>query len=105
MLRMRYGLDDGEEVAPRLFGNDAERKRWLKLRYARMPLFVRPFIYFFVRYFLKLGFLDGRWGFVWYVLQGFWYRFLVDAKTLELQQSFGFDDKKIKEWIKLNKSF
>lgn len=105
MLRMRYGMDEGEEVEPRLFGNDAERKRWLKLRYARMPLFVRPFIYFFVRYFLKLGFLDGRWGFVWYVLQGFWYRFLVDAKTLELQQSFGFDDKKIKEWIKLNKSF
>lgn len=106
MLRMQYGMDeDSKGVAPRLLGNDAERKRWLKLRYARMPLFVRPFIYFFVRYFLKLGFLDGRWGFVWYVLQGFWYRFLVDAKTLELQQSFGFDDKKIKEWIKLNKSF
>lgn len=105
MLRMRYGMDeDSEGVKPRLLGNDAERKRWLKLRYARMPLFVRPFIYFFIRYFVKLGFLDGKSGFVWYVLQGFWYRFLVDAKIFELQRKLGFDDTKIKEWIRLNKS-
>lgn len=105
MLRMRYGMDeDSEGVKPRLLGNDAERKRWLKLRYARMPLFVRPLIYFFIRYFVKLGFLDGKSGFVWYVLQGFWYRFLVDAKIFELQRKLCFDDTKIKEWIRLNKS-
>lgn len=105
MLRMRYGMDeDSEGVAPRLLGNDAERKRWLKLRYARMPLFARPFIYFFIRYFVKLGFLDGKSGFVWYVLQGFWYRFLVDAKIFELRRKLGFDETKIKEWIRLNKS-
>ena len=105
MLRMQYGLDESAEgVAPRLFGNDAERKRWLKLRYARMPLFVRPFLYFFIRYVVKLGFLDGKPGFVWYVLQGFWYRFLVDAKIFELRRKFGFDEAKIKEWIILNKS-
>lgn len=105
MLRMRYGMDeDSEGVKPRLLGNDAERKRWLKLRYARMPLFVRPLIYFFIRYFVKLGFLDGKSGFVWYVLQGFWYRFLVDAKIFELQRKLRFDDTKIKEWIRLNKS-
>ena len=105
MLRMRYSMDeDSEGVKPRLLGNDAERKRWLKLRYARMPLFVRPFIYFFIRYFVKLGFLDGKSGFVWYVLQGFWYRFLVDAKIFELRRKLGFDETKIKEWIRLNKS-
>lgn len=96
MLMMQYGLDaDAEGVAARLFGNDAERKRWLKLRYARMPLFLRPFIYFFIRYFVKLGFLDGKEGFIWYVLQGFWYRFLVDAKIFELKKQFGFDKKRI----------
>lgn len=101
MLRMRYGLDDDEEgVRPRLCGNNAERKRWLKLRYARMPLFVRPFLYFVARYFLKLGFLDGKAGFVWYVLQGFWYRFLVDAKTYELMKSLGNDESRIVAYIK-----
>lgn len=105
MLRMRYGMDeDSEGVKPRLLGNDAERKRWFKLRYARMPLFVRPFIYFFIRYFVKLGLLDGKSGFVWYVLQGFWYRFLVDAKIFELRRKLGFNETKIKEWIRLNKS-
>ena len=96
MLQMQYGLDDDAEgVAARLLGNDAERKRWLKVRYARMPLFLRPFIYFFIRYFVKLGFLDGEEGFIWYVLQGFWYRFLVDAKIFELKKQFGFDKKRI----------
>lgn len=105
MLRMQYGMDeDSKGVVPRLFGNDAERKRWLKLRYARMPLFVRPFLYFFIRYIVKLGFLDGKPGFVWYVLQGFWYRFLVDAKIFELRRKFGYDETKIKEWIGLSKS-
>lgn len=101
MLRMRYVPDCGEEgVTPRLFGNDAERKRWLKLRYARMPLFVRPFLYFFVRYLLKLGFLDGGAGFVWHVLQGFWYRFLVDAKCMEIIKKQGGDVESIKKYIK-----
>lgn len=101
MLKMQYGLDeDGEGVEPRLLGNDAERKRWLKLRYARMPLFVRPFLYFFARYILKAGFLDGKAGFMWYVLQGFWYRFLVDAKVFEIKKSLAFDDEKIVAHLK-----
>lgn len=96
MLKMQYGLDeDAEGVEPRLLGNDAERKRWLKLRYARMPLFIRPFLYFLARYILKGGFLDGKAGFIWYVLQGFWYRFLVDAKVFEIKKRLAFDDEKI----------
>jgi hypothetical protein len=34
---------------------------------------------------IQLGFLDGRKGFVYHVLQGFWYRFLVGAKLRELE--------------------
>lgn len=100
MLRMRYGLDDDHDgVEPKLFGNDAERKRWFKLRYAHMPLFVRPYLYFCARYFLKGGFLDGRAGFIWYVLQGFWYRFLVDSKIFEIERRMGFDKERVKEYI------
>lgn len=100
MLMMQYEMDaDAEGVSARFWGNDAERKRWLKVRYARLPLFLRPFLYFFIRYIVKLGFLDGKQGFVWYVLQSFWYRFLVDAKIFELKKNFGFDEKKIKEFL------
>lgn len=100
MLLMQYELDaDAEGVAAKFWGNDAERKRWLKLRYAKMPLFLRPFAYFFIRYVVKLGFLDGKEGFVWYVLQGFWYRFLVDAKIFELKKKLGFSQERIKQYL------
>jgi glycosyltransferase involved in cell wall biosynthesis len=62
----------------------ASFKRWMKSHvYLRLPLFVRPALYFAYRYFLLLGFLDGREGLVFHFLQAFWYRFLVDAKLLE----------------------
>ena len=48
----------------------AGRKRAMKERYARQPLFWRSFAYFCYRYFLKLGFLDGREGFLWHFMQG-----------------------------------
>ena len=64
-----------------------------------MPLFLRPFLYFLVRYIVKLGFLDGKQGFIWYVLQGFWYRFLVDAKVYEMKRNFGFDENKLKFFL------
>lgn len=95
MLRMAYGMDSEEHgVEPKLFGNGAQRKRWLKIKYARSPLFVRPFLNFFIRYMLKAGFLDGKQGFVWYILQGFWYRMLVDAKIYELKKRMRADAKK-----------
>lgn len=103
MLLMQYGMDtEGAGVAPRLFGNDAERKRWLKVRYVKAPLFVRPFVNFTYRYILKLGFLDGRAGFVWHILQGFWYRMLVDAKIYELRRSLGNDEGRLRAHLREN---
>jgi glycosyltransferase involved in cell wall biosynthesis len=63
--------------------NAIERRRWLRDWYARLPLFVRPTAYFLYRYVVRLGFLDGRAGLVFHVLQGFWFRFLVDALIFE----------------------
>ena len=63
--------------------NAIEQRRWLREWYARLPLFVRPTAYFLYRYIVRLGFLDGRAGLVFHVLQGFWFRFLVDALILE----------------------
>jgi hypothetical protein len=48
-----------------------------------MPLFFRPFALFIYRYFFRLGMLDGTEGLIFWVLQTFWFRFLVDAKLWE----------------------
>ena len=88
LLNLRRRCSNGRMVPAKLFGTQEQRKRWLKERvYARMPLFVRPFFYFIYRYFLRLGFLDGREGLAWHVLQGFWYRSLVDAKIYEISKT------------------
>jgi glycosyltransferase involved in cell wall biosynthesis len=73
----------GAGVTPRLGGNPVERKRALRGSYNRLPLFFRAFLLFFYRYVLRLGFLDGRAGLIFFVLQTFWFRFLVDAKLHE----------------------
>lgn len=73
-----------ESLPPRLFGTQAARKRWLKLRvWNRLPLLFRPFLLFFRNYVLKAGFLDGRPGFIYHVLWSFWFPFLADVKIIE----------------------
>ncbi|RMF26541.1 MAG: glycosyltransferase family 2 protein [Bacteroidetes bacterium] len=69
------------------FGNPDEKTAYLKKLWWRMPLFVRPFLYFFYRYFFKLGFLDGKEGFIFHFLQAFWFRLLVDIKIDEHKKS------------------
>jgi glycosyltransferase involved in cell wall biosynthesis len=62
-------------------------RRFLKNRiYMGLPPFVRPVCYFLFRYFIQLGFLDGREGFAYHFMQGFWYRALVDLKLLEARK-------------------
>jgi glycosyltransferase involved in cell wall biosynthesis len=73
-------------IQPKLDGNVVERKRALRKFYERTPLFVRPFALFFYRYFSG-GFLDGKEGFIFCVLQTFWFRFLIDAKLYEQHQA------------------
>lgn len=103
MLMMEYGLDDkAQEVVPKFLGTEEQRKRWLKIKYIKTPLFVRPFANFFLRYILKGGFLDGKEGFLWHILQGFWYRMLVDAKIFEIKKKYNFDKEKIKNFLKEN---
>jgi hypothetical protein len=80
--------DEGIRVAPRFHGNPIERRRWCKTNvYNRLPLFVRPFFYWAYRYFFRLGFLDGKEGFVFHFLQGFGFRLLVDLKIHELRRN------------------
>jgi glycosyltransferase involved in cell wall biosynthesis len=72
------------KLTPRFFGTPDERVLWLKTRYYRMPLYVRPVLYFLYRYFFLLGILDGKTGFLFHFLQAFWFRLVVDARLEEL---------------------
>ena len=76
-------LLDAVHIQPRFWGNPLQRKRYLRGLYNGAPLFVRPYALFFYRYFLRLGFLDGREGLIFWTLQTFWFRFLIDSKLFE----------------------
>jgi glycosyltransferase involved in cell wall biosynthesis len=70
------------------FGSQPQRARWLRTRiWNRLPPLVRPFIYFFYRYVLRGGFLDGREAFTYHFLQGLWYPLITDIKYLELRDA------------------
>ncbi len=86
------------------FCSHVAAKKSKKRRYARQHLFWRSFAYFIYRYFFKMGFIDGKEGFVWHFLQGCWYRTLVDAKVFEINRVCGTDKEKIKEYLKKNYS-
>ena len=87
ILNLEHGFMPHETVASLAGGQQAGVKRWLKERvYARLPGGLRAFAYFFYRYIVRLGFLDGREGRAFHILQGFWYRFLVDAKLFEVRK-------------------
>ena len=51
--------------------------------YYKMPMFFRCRLLFIYNYIFKLGFLDGREGFIYNYMYHRWYRSLVDAKIYE----------------------
>lgn len=66
----------------------ASRKRKIKnKRYYKLPKFFRAHLYFIYRYYIRLGFLDGKEGKIFHFLQAYWYRFLVDSKLYECEKN------------------
>lgn len=74
----------------------ASFKRNIKEKiYNKLPFTLSAFAYFIWRYIFQLGFLDGRSGLTYHFLQGYWYRFLVGAKIMELENAIeGMTDKR-----------
>lgn len=65
-------------------GGAAKRNRVLKQSvYGRAPLFLRAVLLYLYRYVVRLGFLDGRAGFLYHTLHGLWVHLLIDAKIDE----------------------
>ncbi len=87
VLNQRTGLFEPQmAITTEKTAKQAKIKRFLKESiYNRLPFEISAFLFFLYRYVVQLGFLDGRRGLVYHVLQGFWYRFLVGAKVRELE--------------------
>ena len=58
-----------------------------KIKYYRWPPYMRAFAYFFLRYVVKRGFLDGRAGWRWHFWQGLWYRWIVDIEIGKMKHA------------------
>lgn len=103
LLNIKYKFLKSESINAELSQQQDKRKRWVKENfYTYIPLFLRPFLYFIYRYIFRLGFLDGIPGLIWHFLQGFWYRFLVDAKIYDIERRAKKENKSIPEVIREN---
>lgn len=89
-----------ESDANKEISKQALSKRMKKHKYVKQPLFWRAFAYFCYRYFLKGACLDGKIGFIWTFIQGWWYRTLVDAKIFEIKIACGNNKEKIRQHLK-----
>ena len=65
-----------------------QRKKKYGLYY-RAPRFFRAYLWFIYSYFFRLGFLDGKEGFLYCYFECYWYRLLVDAKLYEYELTGG----------------
>jgi glycosyltransferase involved in cell wall biosynthesis len=73
-----------QTVKGHLFGSPDQRIAYIKNIWWRLPLYVRPFLYFIYRFFWKWGFLDSKQGRIFHFLHAFWFRLLVDIKIEQM---------------------
>ncbi len=87
LLNLKYRFMPHDSVAALSTVSQPGIKRWIKESiYARLPSGFRALIYFLYRYMCRFGFLDGPSGTAFHLLQGFWYRYLVDVKIAEVER-------------------
>lgn len=78
----RKGRSGVQSIDASLMGDPVRRKRWIKKLWVRLPF--RPAARFLWMYLFRLGFLDGRPGFIFCVLMSF-HEAMISAKSYELQ--------------------
>ena len=54
--------------------------------YYKAPMFLRAYLLFLYNYIFRLGFLDGREGYIYNWFESYWYRFLIDARIFEYEK-------------------
>jgi glycosyltransferase involved in cell wall biosynthesis len=84
ILNQEYRFVEETNLSDVAVGKQAAFKRQAKNSiYNKLPLGIRPLFYFLFRFFIQLGFLDHPKVWVFHVMQGFWYRLLVDINVAE----------------------
>ncbi|KQM63961.1 glycosyl transferase family 2 [Pedobacter sp. Leaf216] len=73
-----------QTLKPNLWGNPDEKKAWLKRLWWKLPLGLRPYLYYSYRMVFQLGMLDNKTARKFHYLQGLWFRKLVDKKINRL---------------------
>jgi glycosyltransferase involved in cell wall biosynthesis len=86
-LLMKRGLIKRGRLALDLRNSTSIKSQLRVFIYDRLPPFIRPTLYYVFRYVFLLGFMDGKSGFIYHYLQGFWFRFLVDAKIIQMEKA------------------
>jgi len=74
-----------QSLKPNLWGNPDEKKAWLKRLWWKLPLGLRPYLYYSYRMIFQLGILDDKTARRFHYLQGLWFRKLVDQKINKLK--------------------
>ena len=99
MLIIEYGLINQNKNFNN--GLEAGKKRTVKENfYSKLPLFVRPILYFIYRYFVRLGFIDGKMGFLYHFFHALWYRLTVDLFIYRVKLTNNKNRNNIKTTIK-----
>ncbi len=80
------GRDDSGTIGANLFGDAVQRKRFLKKVWVRLPF--KPMLRFILFYFIQLGFLDGKAGYIYARLLS-QYEYQINAKLYELRSCGG----------------
>lgn len=95
LLNIKYGFLETDKRLLTSETSQAKRKRFLKEKvYAALSPGARASMYFFFRYFLRFGFMDGYKGFIFHFMQGYWYRLLVDVNMKEFEDKLKGDTSK-----------
>lgn len=104
ILNHKFKFFEVKNTSNNLSKNGMYRRKFKGI-YNKLPLFLRPFLFFIFRYFIQFGFLEGKKGLIWNILQCFWYRFLVDLQIYEAFQKAGDDKNKLIKYFKKEYNF
>ena len=99
-------LETNQQIAKSGASGQAKLKRFIKDNiYNRLPGGLSSMLYVFFRYVILLGFLEGKPGYYFHVLQGFWYRTLVDAKMSEIRDYAAAQNVPLVEAVRVKTGF
>ena len=78
--QLKARLASNHDDSLRLSKSSRYRRFFKTIFYAVLPIRFRALAYLFYRLFLRLGIFDRGAAFDYHVLQGFWYRYIVDLE-------------------------